>query len=138
MYNTNWLLSLEYTLSFYNACIICFNGHSISFFLFEVPRHMKIVCNGFRATRSPRLFKKNHFYSLIHVFIQLNLKKIDKNNKILLALKAQSVNEVGDASRKGNAPGSTDNAFKSLGDKAIDYYNQCNNCQRSGRQAWRG
>ena len=42
--------------------------------------------------------------------------KIDKNNKILLALKAQSANEMGDKSWEGKAYGSSDNVFNSLGD----------------------
>ena len=51
--------------------------------------------------------------------------KIDNNNKILLALKAQSVNEVVDKSLEGKAYCSPDNVFNSLGDvkKAIDYHN---------------
>ena len=46
---------------------------------------------------------------------------------ILLALKARSVNEVGDKSGGGKAHGSTDNSLNRLGDvkEAIDYYNQC-------------
>ena len=65
--------------------------------------------------------------SLIHVFIHLNFKQIDKNNKILLALKAQSVNEVGDNPWKGKAHDSTGNGFKSLGDikEAINYFKHC-------------
>ena len=53
--------------------------------------------------------------------------KIDKNNKILLALKAQSVNEVEENSWKGKAHGSTGNGFKSQGDikEAIGYFNHC-------------
>ena len=57
--------------------------------------------------------------------MQLNLTKIDNNNKILLALKAQSVNEVGDKSWEGKAYGSPDNVLNSLDDvkKVIDCYN---------------
>ena len=59
-------------------------------------------------------------------FLTLNIKKIDKNNRILLSLRLQSVSEVGDKSMEEKDPISHDHGSASSGDvkKVIDLYNQ--------------
>ncbi|RMX47690.1 hypothetical protein pdam_00026076, partial [Pocillopora damicornis] len=54
------------------------------------------------------------------------MKKIDKNNRILLALRLQSVSEVGDKSLEEKDPISQDYGSASSGDvkKVIDLYNR--------------
>ena len=59
-------------------------------------------------------------------FLTLNIKKIDKNNRILLSFRLQSVSEVGDKSIEEKDPINHDHGSASSGDvkKGIDLYNQ--------------
>ena len=59
-------------------------------------------------------------------FLTLNIKKIDKNNRILPSLRLQSVREVEDKSMKEKDPVSHDNCSASSGDvkKVIDFNNR--------------
>ena len=59
-------------------------------------------------------------------FLSLNIKKIDKNNRILPSLRLQSVREVEDKSMKEKDPVSHDHCSASSGDvkKVIDFNNR--------------
>ena len=59
-------------------------------------------------------------------FLNLNIKKIDKNNGVLLSLRLQSLREVGDKSMEEKDPNSHDHGSASSGDvkKVIDFYNR--------------
>ena len=78
---------------------------------------------------------RNIIFFVFSTFLTLNIKKIDKNNRILLSLRLQSVSEVGDKSMEQKDPISHDHGSASSGDvrkvidlsyreeKAIEYLN---------------
>ena len=69
---------------------------------------------------------RNIIFFVFSTFLTLNIKKIDKNNRILLSLRLQSVSEVGDKSMEEKDPISHDHGSASSGDvkKVIDLYNR--------------
>ena len=69
--------------------------------------------------------KKNNIFCF-STFLNLNVKKIDRNNRILSSLRLQSVKEVGDKSMEEKDPISYDHGSASSGDvkKVIVLYNQ--------------
>ena len=68
---------------------------------------------------------RNIIFFVFSTFFTLNIKKIDKNNRVLLLLRLQSVSEVGDKSMEEKDPISHDHGSASSGDvkKVIDLYN---------------
>ena len=78
---------------------------------------------------------RNISFFVFSTFLNLKIKKIDKNNRILLSLRLQSVSEVGDKSMEEKDPISHDHGSASSGDvkkvidlsnreeKAIEYHN---------------
>ena len=69
---------------------------------------------------------RNIIFFVFSTFFTLNIKKIDKNNRILLSLRLLSVSEVGDKSMEEKDPISHDHGSASSGDvkKVIDLYNR--------------
>ena len=69
---------------------------------------------------------RNIILFVFSTFFNLNIKKIDKNNRILLSLRLQSVSEVGDKSMEQKDPISHDHGSASSGDvkKVIDLSNR--------------
>ena len=64
-------------------------------------------------------------FFVFSTFLNLNIKKIDNNNRILLSLRLQSLREVGDKSVDEKDHISYDHVGPSSGDvkKVIDFYN---------------
>ena len=69
---------------------------------------------------------RNIIFFVFSTFFTLNIKKIDKYNRILLSLRLQSVREVGNKSMEEKDPISHDNGSASSGDvkKVIGLYNR--------------
>ena len=69
---------------------------------------------------------RNIIFFVFSTFFTLNIKKIDKNNRVLLLLRLQSVSEVGDKSMEEKDPISHDHGSASSGDvkKVIDLYSR--------------
>ena len=69
---------------------------------------------------------RNIIFFVFSTFFTLNIKKIDKNNRILLSLRLQSVSEVRDKSMEEKDPISHDHGCASSGDvkKVINLYNR--------------
>ena len=69
---------------------------------------------------------RNIIFFVFSTFFALNITKIDKNNRILLSLRLQSVSEVGDKTKEEKGPISHDHGSASSGDvkKGIDLYNR--------------
>ena len=71
------------------------------------------------------MIRKIIVFVFFHI-LTLNIKKIDKNNRILSSLRLQSVSEVGDKSMEEKDPISHDHGSASSGDvkKVIDLSNR--------------
>ena len=69
---------------------------------------------------------RNIIFFVFSTFLTLNIKKIDKYNRILLSLRLQSVSEVGNKSMEEKDPISHDHGSASSGDvkKVIGLYNR--------------
>ena len=69
---------------------------------------------------------RNIIFFAFSTFVTLNIKKIDKNNRIFLSLRLQSVSEVRDKSMEEKYPISHDQSSASSGDvkKVIHLYNR--------------
>ena len=69
---------------------------------------------------------RNIIFFVFSTFLTLNIKKIDKYNRIFLSLRLQSVSEVGDKSMEEKDPIGHDHGSASSGDikKVIDLYNR--------------
>ena len=94
---------------------------------------------------------RNIIFFVFSTFLNLNIKKIDKNNRILLSLRLQSVSEVGDKSMEEKDPISHDHGSASSGDvkkvidlsnreeKAIEYHNlDLKKAKEIGDKPWEG